>query len=383
MDTSGLTMYGPKLKPDELKGFLEHIFTENDKREGPGTPVCIWGTHGLGKTHISKAFAQERNWEFQDVPVAQFEEMGDLHGMPEAYDPTPDEPDSGDEYTYFMPPAWVPAKDGANARPGPGILLLDDFNRADDRILRGVMQLLQNFELTSWTLPPKWQIVATANPEGGDYSVTPLDDAMLTRMIHVTLTFDTKDWARWADSAGIDKRGIAFVLNHPEAVTFKRTTPRTLEQFFRQIENIEDLQKEGELVRRLGAGTLDDVTIGTFMSFVRDDLTELIDPEDILGAQDYKTIDDRLEQVGKDKDGNKRLDRISTICTRLLIHISREDYSPDSRDQSNLCSFLKSEHIVRDLKVGLAMDISKEASERVREMLRSDPQVAKLLLGSM
>ena len=49
---------------------------------------------------------------------------------------------------------------------GPGILLLDDINRADDRILRGCMQLLQNFELTSWKLPPKWQIVATANPEG-------------------------------------------------------------------------------------------------------------------------------------------------------------------------------------------------------------------------
>ncbi len=377
MDTSGLTMYGSKLKPDELKEFLEHVFTENDKREGPGTPVCIWGTHGLGKTHIAKAFANDRNWKCVDVPVAQFEEMGDLHGLPREMDPTPEKPMSGDEYTVFLPPHWVPTDDG------PGILLLDDFNRADDRILRGVMQLLQNFELTSWKLPSKWQIVATANPEGGDYSVTPLDDAMLTRMIHTTLTFDTKDWARWADSTGIDKRGIAFVLNHPEAVTFKRTTPRTLEQFFRQIENIEDLQKESELVRRLGAGTLDDVTIGAFMSFVRDDLTELIDPEDILGAQDYKTIDDRLEQVGKDKDGNHRLDRISSICTRLFIHVSRDDYSPGSRDPANLCSFLKSEHIPKDLKVGMSMDISKEASEQVREMLRSDPQVAKLLLGSM
>jgi hypothetical protein len=377
MDTSGLTMYGSKLKPDELKGFLEHVFTENDKREGPGTPVCIWGTHGLGKTHIAKAFAQDRNWEFVDVPVAQFEEMGDLHGLPREMDPTPEAPMSGDEYTVFLPPHWVPTKEG------PGVLLLDDFNRADDRILRGVMQLLQNFELTSWKLPPKWQIVATANPEGGDYSVTPLDDAMLTRMIHTTLTFDAKDWARWADSTGLDKRGIAFVLNHPETVTFKRTTPRTLEQFFRQIENIEDLEKEGALVRRLGMGTVDDVTIGTFMSFVRDDLTELIDPEDILEAQDYKTIDVRLEQVGKDKDGNKRLDRISTICTRLFIHISREDYSPGPRDQSNLCAFLKSEHLVNDIKVGLAMDISKEATEQVRAMLRTDPQVAKLLLGSM
>ena len=120
--------------------------------------------------------------------------MGDLHGMPEKYDPTPEDNRSGDEETIF-PPHWVPKEDG------PGLLLLDDFNRADDRILRGIMQLLQNFELTSWKLPPKWQIVATANPEGGDYSVTPLDDAMLTRMIHATLDFDPKSWAIWAESA--------------------------------------------------------------------------------------------------------------------------------------------------------------------------------------
>ena len=112
--------------------------------------------------------------------------MGDLHGMPNVIDP--DEKVFGDEYTVYSPPDWVPTEEG------PGILLLDDINRADDRILRGCMQLLQNFELSSWKLPPKWQIVATANPEGGDYSVTPMDGAMLTRMLHTTLKFDAKIW---------------------------------------------------------------------------------------------------------------------------------------------------------------------------------------------
>ena len=104
---------------------------------------------------------------------------------------------------------YADAGDWRLARPtqeGPGILLLDDINRADDRILRGLMQLLQNFELFSWTLPPKWQIVATANPEGGDYSVTPMDDAMLTRLVHLTMVFDPKTWAQWAESAGVDSR---------------------------------------------------------------------------------------------------------------------------------------------------------------------------------
>jgi MoxR-like ATPase len=129
---------------------------------------------------------------FRLLRTAQFEEMGDLHGIPTIRDPTPDESNSDDEYTVFAPPEWVPTA------KGPGILLLDDINRADDRILRGIMQLLQNFE---WQLPEQWQIVATANPEGADYSVTPMDDAMLTRMLHFTLTFDAKAWAYFINMA--------------------------------------------------------------------------------------------------------------------------------------------------------------------------------------
>ena len=377
MDTSNLNMYGSKMNPEQLKNFLEHIFHENDKRDTPGTPVCIWGTHGLGKTHIARAFAKDRGWQFVDVPVAQFEEMGDLHGMPEKYDPTPEDNRSGDEETIFFPPHWVPKEDG------PGLLLLDDFNRADDRILRGIMQLLQNFELTSWKLPPKWQIVATANPEGGDYSVTPLDDAMLTRMIHATLEFDPKDWAIWAESARVDKRGISFVLSHPEAVTFKRTTPRTLEQFFRQIESIKDLQKEEDLVRMIGMGTLDDVTIAAFMSFVRDDLTELIDPEEILSTEDFSEIEARIEKISVDKEGNRRTDRISTICTRLFILISKTDFKPNLIQQNNLISFIKSNKINKELRFAMAKDISNEASQEIKDILYSDPQIPKMLIDTM
>ena len=202
-------------------------------------------------------------------------------------------------------------------------------------------------------------------------------------MIHATLKFDAKDWAIWADSAGLDKRGISFVLTHPEAVTFKRTTPRTLEQFFRQIENIEDLQKEEELVRMLGMGTLDDVTIAAFMSFVRDDLTELIEPEEILSAENFSKIEEKLEKLSVDKDGNKRIDRISTICTRLFILIIKQAFAPGTRESSNLITFLKSNKINKELRFSMAKDISNEGSKEVREILTSDPQIAKMLLDSM
>jgi hypothetical protein len=169
---------GPKLDSLTMEKVLAHIFERNevlsDSGGGRGTPVCIWGTHGLGKTQMVKDYATSRGWHLAYCAPAQFEEMGDLHGLPTVHDPTPDKPFSGDEYTIFAPPEWVPKE------TGPGILLLDDINRADDRILRGLMQLLQNFEMFSWQLPPKWQIVATANPEGADYSVTPMSTSCST-----------------------------------------------------------------------------------------------------------------------------------------------------------------------------------------------------------
>ena len=53
----------------------------------------------------------------------------------------------------------------------------------------------------------------------------------------------------------------------------------------------------------IGMGTLDDVTIAAFMSFVRDDLTELIDPEEILSTEDFSEIEARIEKISVDKEG--------------------------------------------------------------------------------
>ena len=72
-----------------------------------------------------QAFAEQEGWKLAYCAPAQFEEMGDLHGLPMRLDPD-GIPGTGDETTVHMPPDWVPKEEG------PGILLLDDINRADD-----------------------------------------------------------------------------------------------------------------------------------------------------------------------------------------------------------------------------------------------------------
>ena len=369
--------YGKKGNSKELREILSHIFNRNNELselDKKGTPICIWGTHGLGKTQIIRDYALEKKWKFSYIAPAQFEEMGDLHGMPTVVDP--DRNIVGDEYTVYSPPDWVPKEEG------PGILLLDDINRADDRILRGCMQLLQNFELKSWKLPPKWQIVATANPEGGDYSVTPMDGAMLTRMLHTTLKFDAKIWAEWAYKANIDQRGISFVLTYPELVNSERTTPRSLTHFFEQIASIDNLKENLQLVEALALSSLDVVAVSSFIAFVNDELTQLIDPEEILDTDDFNSISKKIKDISVDDSGAKRVDRLSTICARLYLKLVSDSYLQEKNHGKNLVQFLLLDTIPNDLLMSLYMDLQKHGSDQIKEMIR-DKKLANKLLSTL
>jgi MoxR-like ATPase len=383
MTTQASITYGAPLDARALERTLGHVFRANLRNEEQGrtamsrgtrpTPICIWGSHGIGKTAVVKAFAERNGWKFRYCAPAQFEEMGDLHGLPVRHDP--DESMTGDETTIYMPPEWVP-KEGDD---GPGILLLDDINRADDRILRGIMQLLQEFEMFSWTLPPKWQIVCTANPEGGDYTVTTMDDAMVTRMLHFTMVYDLQSWVQWASAEGVDARGIAFILSYPEAVTGKRTTPRSLTQFFDQIRSIPDLSQDLELVMALAKSALDDITATVFATFVRDNLSRLIEPEEILDASDWAVVSARISAAARGEGGAVRVDRLSTMCSRLHLHVARAGFWPKGPQARNLEEFLLHPDLPLDLRTSLHRDLTAlggEAAAAVRT-----PRVAKAILG--
>ncbi|MEN7548578.1 AAA family ATPase [Rapidithrix thailandica] len=360
--------YGTEANAREVKTFIGHLLQTNATAEVQGrkkTPICIWGTHGIGKTDIVQQVAEENGYAFAYIAPAQFEEMGDLVGMPAV--------EKGK--TVFSAPDWVPDT------PGPGILLIDDVNRADDRILRGIMQLLQNYELVSWKLPEKWQIVLTANPDGGDYSVTPMDDAMLTRMMHITMQFEAKTWAYWAEKAGVDARGINFVLTYPEIAQGHRTTPRSLVQFFESIAHIKNLSEELSLVQMLAASCLDEETVSAFIAFVQQNLSELISPEKICKAKDF------TKQVYQEVKGcvNKdifRVDIMATLCTRLVNYLTINDIKPDKEEVKNLQSFIKMDFLPNDLRLSLLQDLVNSNNKHLK-MVMTDPEVSMLLLKKM
>lgn len=361
--------YGAKADAEKVTQLLEHFSTRfmTGTTERP-TPVCIWGMHGIGKTELVKDYAQSKGYQFVYIAPAQFEEMGDLLGMPRI------EQGASSSTTRFVAPDWAPKEDG------PGIFLIDDVNRADDRILRGIMQLLQNYELVSWKFPPQWMIVLTANPDGGDYSVTTMDDAMITRMIHITMEFDVKAWARWAERSGIDERGIDFVLAYPEIVSGSRTTPRSLVQFFKSLHGIADLKQNLDMVKLLADGCLDTETSVAFINFINMELDKIIAPEDILRAADFKMI---AGQIKESVDGKtKRMDILSVIMTRLTNHLLYRKEDLDERAFNNVKSFILLAFIPNDLRLAMAQDLVSSPKKDLKK-LYAIPEIGKLILAKM
>ena len=105
-------------------------------------------------------------------------------------------PDSGDEYTVYRPPRVFRLRKCQSRQRCTHFWMTSTV--PSHEFSKDVYAFLQMHALFSWELPTNWQIVLTANPEGGDYDVNEMDDAMLTRMLHITMRFDAECWAKWA-----------------------------------------------------------------------------------------------------------------------------------------------------------------------------------------
>ena len=153
----------------ELKDFLTHIIENNRFLQEQGkSPVTIEviGESGIGKTSAIIQMAKEQNLNFVKLNLAQIEEIGDLVGFPIRQfevelnnEKTWVDEHAFDEYLKlgyhstglnrmsYCPPEWISGKEEG------GILLLDDWNRADVRFIQAVMELIDRQQYISWTLP--------------------------------------------------------------------------------------------------------------------------------------------------------------------------------------------------------------------------------------
>jgi len=329
------------LNVNELKDFLKHIIDNNRYLQENNKPMVsteVIGDSGIGKTSSIVQLADELGLNFVKLNLAQIEEIGDLVGFPIRQFEMKDkkltewvDENSVEDYRKkgyeatglnrmsYCPPEWISGKTNG------GILLLDDWNRADMRFIQAVMELIDRQQYISWKLPKDWHIILTANPDNGDYLVNSIDNAQKTRFISVNLKFDLKCWGKWAEQAKLDGRCINFMLMHPELVT-KEVNSRSVSMFFNSISSLKSFEDSLPLIQMIGEGSVGSEFSTLFTMFINNKLDKMISPENIMNQDETYVMNTLKSLVGKDK--NYRADIAATLGTRVANYL--EFYAKDN-----------------------------------------------------
>lgn len=388
-----------ELTSPELKSFMKHIITNNRHLQAQGkNPVSIEvvGESGIGKTSTLIQIAEEEGLHLQKLNLAQIEELGDLVGFPIRQFQMAKQTEDGkwimkwadenlvDDYRAkgyqstgksqmsYCPPEWIADKKGG------GILMLDDWNRADIRFIQAVMELVDRQEYISWKLPEDWHIVLTSNPDDGDYLVQSIDTAQRTRFITVNLKFDSDAWAKWAEEAGIDGRCINFLLMHPELVT-KETNARSITTFFNAISSFESFEANLPLIQMIGEGSVGPEFASLFVQFINNKLDKLVSPHQMLTHDNDEGIVKMIKMATGVKD-DYRADIASVLATRLAnytLHYA-ESNPIDSKIIDRLTLLTTEEELfANDLKYYVIREILNGNKAKFQKLMMN-PEIVKM-----
>jgi hypothetical protein len=414
------------LNIDELKGFVNHIIKNNRFLQEQGkNPVAVEvvGESGIGKTSAVLDLAKENELDFVKLNLAQIEELGDLVGFPVRQFQMFREkqvPKKIDDLSYtvaqkaaasaqvadstmtkkvgqwvdelaveeylrkgwkmtgknrmsYCAPEWI-----ADKKKG-GILLLDDWNRADVRFIQAVMELVDRQQYISWSLPADWHIILTSNPDNGDYMVNSVDSAQKTRYITANLKFDANVWARWAEEQHIDTRCINFLLLHPELVN-KETNARSITAFFNSISSFEKFEDDLSMIQMIGEGSVGDTFASMFTTFINNKLDKLVTPKDMLTHENQDYIIGELNSV-LGKGDTYRADIASTLATRLanysVVYANENTVTPKINER--LIALCTKDVFANDLKYLIVRTIFNGNKMKFNKMMMN-PEIIKMTM---
>jgi len=387
------------LNTSELKDFLNHIVKNNRYLQGLGkipVAVAVEGEAGIGKTSTILAFGKEMGLNHVvKLNLAQIEEIGDLTGFPIKEFEVKKQTEDGKTITKWIPENVIPQyitqkyvptgeKRMSHAAPewiqgkGEGlILLLDDWTRADSRMIQAVMELIDRQTYISWSLPKDSHIILSSNPDNGDYNVNSIDVAQKTRFITANMVFDVNCWAKWAEENGIDTRCINFLLMHPELVT-AQVNARAITTFFNSISSIPEFEKNLPMIQFIAEGSVGQEFGTLFTMFINNRLDRLVTPHDVLTKDSWDAVKASLvNNIGVGE--TYRADIASVMATRIInytVHYSNTN-DVNQKILERVTKLVTDDVFTNDIKYHLIKNILNGNKAKFTKLMM-DPEVVKM-----
>lgn len=216
-----------------------------------GLVPYIKSSPGLGKSSIVKQVADSLNLQLIDVRLSQMD-SSDLIGFPFIQDGK----------TRFVPPEIFPVEgDAIPAGKDGWLVFMDELSSASNSVQAASYKFMLDRMVGQYKLHSNVAIVAAGNRDTDKAIVNRMSTAMQSRLIHLNLVVEPKEWIDWANENRVDPRITSFVgyrpgLLHSFDPSHKNDTypcPRTWDFADRIIKPVKEIDL---LITKILAGTV-------------------------------------------------------------------------------------------------------------------------------
>jgi hypothetical protein len=236
-------------------------------------PMLV-GSPGCGKSQIVHQIAETFNLKVIDLRLSQCDPC-DLMGFPKI---------TGNKAGY-VPMDTFPIEGDALPEGRNGwLLFLDEFNGAAPAVQAAAYKVVLDRMVGQHHIHKNVAIVCAGNLETDGAIVQPMSTALQSRLVHLELSVDNKEWLDWAAGANLDHRISSFIRFKPgmlytftpEHTDKTYACPRTWEFVHRAL-GVSEIGEPETLP--LLSGTLSEGVAREFITFCRifDSLPKMAD----------------------------------------------------------------------------------------------------------
>ena len=190
-----------------------------------GIATMVWGPPGTGKSQICYQGAQQQNAKLFEIRANLFDPV-DIRGGLKVV-----EQEDGSYKTRYGIPEDYPDSNYA----GNVWVLIDELPNATKATMNGLLQLILNRRIGTYTLPLNTTIIAAGNRAEDRAAVNEMPTPVKNRFAHYTIEANVDDWVKWALLNKIDESIVSFIRFRPtllsdiEPTHNAFPTPRTWE----------------------------------------------------------------------------------------------------------------------------------------------------------
>jgi len=347
-----------KLSIARTKKLLKHNFRQS-LAYGPGEylPLDLQGHSGIGKTSLVNQVAKELSAELSSergrkitIKVRSFQMSAmqpfDLSGYPMIDENT----FPGKRVQRFATPEFLVEAEMAGDDTYT-ILFFDEWNRARTEMHNAFMGYIDGRGVNGHSIPKNVFCVTAANPVTEDSAygaVTDVDDqAILDRLIHINVIPTAQEFmdflysdktAHTAMQAFLEEDKSRLPKNDFEGITATiRSTNRGCVNTARAVVFVaeeEDALDRKALIRAVAQGILGDSAGDLFVErFGQCEF--LTTPEELIVKGSSDAFGKIKAAVGKDINGENRLDQVSKVVQNVIRFLNDENRSELTKIQAN------------------------------------------------